>query len=88
MIDRVDTLSVLQSTIGENPLSYHFHNSSPKLNMRDIKIEIINTTEQIGDLVDWLVLHHTPPVPYSPTMYINLEGVDLCREDSLSTSPL
>lgn len=52
--------------------------------MRDIKIEIINTTEQIGDLVDWLVFRHAPPVPYSPTMYIDLEGVDLCREGSLS----
>jgi hypothetical protein len=28
--------------------------------MRDIKIEIINTTEQIGDLVDWLVFRHAP----------------------------
>ena len=52
--------------------------------MRDIKIEIINTTEQIGDLVDWLVFRHAPPAPYSPTMYIDLEGVDLYREGSLS----
>ncbi len=52
--------------------------------MKDIKIEIINTTEQIRDLVDWLVFRHAPPVPYSPTMYIDLEGVDLCREGSLS----
>ena len=36
------------------------------------------------DLVDWLVFRHAPPVPYSPTMYIDLEGVDLCREGSLS----
>ena len=83
-IDHVDTLSVLPSTIGENPLSYRFHDISPKLNMRDIKIEIINTTEQIGDLVDWLVFRHEPSVPCSPTMYIDLEGVDLCREGSLS----
>jgi exonuclease 3'-5' domain-containing protein 1 len=52
--------------------------------MKDIKTEIINTTEQIGDLVDWLIFRHAPPVPYSPTMYIDLEGVDLCREGSIS----
>ena len=54
------------------------------MSMKDIKTEIINTTKQIGDLVDWLVFRHAPPVPYSPTMYIDLEGVDLCREGSLS----
>jgi exonuclease 3'-5' domain-containing protein 1 len=52
--------------------------------MKDIKTEIIDTTEQIGDLVDWLILRHAPPVPYSPTMYIDLEGVNLCREGSIS----
>jgi len=52
--------------------------------MRDIKTEIINTTKQIGDLVDWLILRHSPPEPYEPTMYIDLEGVNLCREGSLS----
>ena len=52
--------------------------------MKDIRIDIINTTKQISDLVDWLVLRHAPPVPYSPTMYIDLEGVNLCREGSLS----
>ena len=52
--------------------------------MKDIKTDIINTTKEIGDLVDWLVLRHAPPVPYSPTMYIDLEGVNLCREGSLS----
>ncbi|KAF2804301.1 uncharacterized protein BDZ99DRAFT_365083, partial [Mytilinidion resinicola] len=48
--------------------------------------EIINTTKQIADLADWLIFHHAPSVPYSysPTMYIDLEGVDLCREGSLS----
>ena len=84
VIDRVGALSVQQPTIGENPLSYRFHNSSPNLNMRDIKVEIINTKEQIGDLVDWLVCCHAPPVPYSPVMYIDLEGVNLSREGSLS----
>ena len=52
--------------------------------MEDIKTDIINTTEEIGELVDWLVLRHVPPIPSSPTMYIDLEGVNLCREGSLS----
>jgi exonuclease 3'-5' domain-containing protein 1 len=52
--------------------------------MKDIKTEIINTTKQIGDLVDWLILRYEPPVPLSPTMYIDLEGVNLCREGSIS----
>ena len=56
--------------------------------MKDIKTDIINTTKEIGDLVDWLVLRHAPPVPYSPTMYIDLEGVNLCREGSVSVLTL
>jgi exonuclease 3'-5' domain-containing protein 1 len=52
--------------------------------MRDIKTEIINITKQVGDLVDWLILRHAPPEPYEPIIYIDLEGVDLCREGSLS----
>lgn len=52
--------------------------------MRDIKIEIINTTEQIRDLVDWLVVCYAPLAPRLPTIFIDLEGVDLCREGSLS----
>jgi len=52
--------------------------------MRDIKTEIVNTTKQIGDLVDWLILRHSPPEAYEPTMYIDLEGVNLCCEGSLS----
>lgn len=52
--------------------------------MRDIKTEIIDTTAQIRDLVDWLVFRHSPPVPDSPTIYIDLEGVDLCRDGSIS----
>ena len=49
-----------------------------------IETKVINTTEQIGSLVDWLVFRHAPPVPYSRTMYIDLEGSDLCCEGSLS----
>ena len=52
--------------------------------MKDIKTDVINTTKQIGDLVDRLVFHHAPPVPTSPAMYVDLEGVDLCREGTIS----
>lgn len=52
--------------------------------MREIKTEIINTTKQIGDLVDWPILCHALPEPFEPTMYIDLEGVDLWREGSIS----
>ena len=52
--------------------------------MRDIKVVVINTTEQIGHLVDRLVFRHAPPDPYLLTMYIDLEGVYLCHEDSFS----
>ena len=52
--------------------------------MKELKTEVINTTKQISDLLNWLVSRHAPPVPYSPTMYIDLEGVNLCREGSVS----
>ncbi|KAK4900035.1 hypothetical protein LTR27_002798 [Elasticomyces elasticus] len=47
-------------------------------------IGLVNTTKQIGDLVDWLVVRHTPPTPSTPTMYIDLEGVQLSRDGTLS----
>ena len=50
----------------------------------DIETEVINTPEQISNLVDWLVFCHAPPTPYSPTMYIDLEGSDLCRDGCIS----
>jgi exonuclease 3'-5' domain-containing protein 1 len=40
--------------------------------------------KQIGDLVDWLILCHSPPELYEPTMYIDLKGVNLCHEGLLS----
>ncbi|KAH0562357.1 hypothetical protein GP486_002948 [Trichoglossum hirsutum] len=50
-----------------------------------IETQVINATEQISSLVDWLVTRHAlPAVPYSPTMYIDLEGVNLCREGAVS----
>jgi exonuclease 3'-5' domain-containing protein 1 len=52
--------------------------------MKDIRTEILDTTEQIRDLVDWLLFRHAPPGPDSPTMYIDLEGVNLCRDGSIS----
>ena len=52
--------------------------------MTRIETEIINTKKQIGDLVDWLVLRHASTELFKPTMYIDLEGVDLCRNGSLS----
>ncbi|KAF1973091.1 hypothetical protein BU23DRAFT_465984, partial [Bimuria novae-zelandiae CBS 107.79] len=38
----------------------------------------------ISDLVDWLVVRHAPPIPHAPTMYIDIEGLNLCREGSIS----
>jgi exonuclease 3'-5' domain-containing protein 1 len=52
--------------------------------MRNVKSEIINTTGQIGDLVDWLMFRHERSTPYKPTIYIDLEGVDLYRYGTLS----
>ncbi|PVH91319.1 hypothetical protein DM02DRAFT_620603 [Periconia macrospinosa] len=49
-----------------------------------IETEFVDTTKQIGDLVDWLVLRHATPSLYPPTMYIDLEGKNLCREGSIS----
>ena len=49
-----------------------------------IEIEVINTIEKVRHLVDLHVHRHTLPAPYSPTMYIDLEGVGLCRHGSIS----
>ncbi|KAF2704063.1 hypothetical protein K504DRAFT_463143 [Pleomassaria siparia CBS 279.74] len=48
-----------------------------------IAVEIINTPEQIGRLVDQLVDIHVSPLD-TPAMYIDIEGVALCREGSIS----
>ncbi|KAK5720791.1 hypothetical protein LTR15_006752 [Elasticomyces elasticus] len=48
-------------------------------------IAMVNTTKQIADLVDWLVSRHTSlVVPSTPTMYIDLEDVQLSRDGTLS----
>jgi exonuclease 3'-5' domain-containing protein 1 len=52
--------------------------------IEDVKPEVINTTEQIGDLVYLLIFGHARPALSSPAMYIDLEGVNLCREGSVS----
>jgi exonuclease 3'-5' domain-containing protein 1 len=44
---------------------------------------IINSIVEIGVMVDLLVLR-LAPILDSPIMYIDLEGVALCREGSLS----
>jgi exonuclease 3'-5' domain-containing protein 1 len=51
---------------------------------KDVEAEIIDTTGQVGALVDWLVSRHAPPAPHSPIMYVDLEGVDLCHHGSIS----
>lgn len=49
----------------------------------NIEIEVIDSTKQIADLVDWLTLVHSER-RYEPALYIDLEGVNLCREGSVS----
>jgi exonuclease 3'-5' domain-containing protein 1 len=54
--------------------------------MKGFVTDVIDTTKEIGDLVDWLVSHHASSDRYQiePTMYIDPEGVNLCRDGSLS----
>lgn len=52
--------------------------------MENIETKVIDTTEGVAALADWLVLHHEQQTSCSPIMYIDLEGVNLCREGSLS----
>jgi exonuclease 3'-5' domain-containing protein 1 len=54
---------------------------------RKVETEILDTPEAVAQLVDRLVRIHTlerGEFHYSPTMYIDLEGVNLCREGSIS----
>lgn len=53
--------------------------------MKRIQTEIMNTTEQVRDLVDWLVQRRASENSYKPAMYIDLEGINL---GSLSISTL
>jgi exonuclease 3'-5' domain-containing protein 1 len=52
--------------------------------MSQPKPEIIDTTSQVSALVDWLQTHHTPPNPYLPIMFLDLEGISLSHSGSLS----
>lgn len=52
--------------------------------MENDKTAVISTAEKISILVDWLVRLHEPPAQDEPVMYISLEGIDLCREGSIS----
>lgn len=49
-----------------------------------LETQVVNTTKQIADVVDWLVSLHPPPFSGSPIMYIDLEGVGLSRHGSVS----
>lgn len=51
--------------------------------MRGIDPEIVNTTQGIGGMVDWLVTFASLD-SHSPTLCIDLEDVNLCREGSVS----
>jgi exonuclease 3'-5' domain-containing protein 1 len=49
--------------------------------------KIVDTPQSIADLVDELVSLHTPTqgeLGFPPARYVDLEGVDLCREGSIS----
>ena len=50
---------------------------------RGINLDIIDTPKQLADLVDWIIHVHSD-WRYEPALYIDLEGVNLCREGSIS----
>lgn len=52
--------------------------------MKHINIEVIETREQIRDLVNDLFSCTAPSSPNSPILYIDLEGINLCREGTVS----
>ncbi|GAB7345059.1 hypothetical protein MBLNU457_3471t1 [Dothideomycetes sp. NU457] len=52
--------------------------------MANVKTEVVDTTKQISDLVDWLCLCHAQPELRKPNIYIDLEGVKLSRHGTLS----
>ncbi|KAF2728528.1 hypothetical protein EJ04DRAFT_401319, partial [Polyplosphaeria fusca] len=52
--------------------------------MNNIKTEVIDTAEQVSNLVDSLIAWHAPPGPHPPYIYIDLEGIRLSRDGSLS----
>lgn len=47
--------------------------------------KIVSTKERIAEIFDQLVSHYADRMSdQKPTIYIDLEGIDLCREDSIS----
>lgn len=52
--------------------------------MNDIKTEIVDNTEQVSELVDWLLNCLSPSAPSFPIMYVDLEVPNLCRHGSIS----
>jgi exonuclease 3'-5' domain-containing protein 1 len=49
-----------------------------------IQTEIIDTVDQVRKLSDWLDYRLGRPPPWDSTMYMGLEGVNLCRKGSIS----
>lgn len=54
--------------------------------MKTTETKIIDTADQMKLLVDWLLVRHGPPAEasISSTMYIDLEGINLCRKGTIS----
>jgi exonuclease 3'-5' domain-containing protein 1 len=52
--------------------------------MKSLAHEIIDSPTRIGEIVDWLLAHHASLNPARPIMYLDLEGVNLCRHGSIS----
>jgi exonuclease 3'-5' domain-containing protein 1 len=52
--------------------------------MKSLASEIINTPTRTGEIVDQLVAAHESLNHDGPSMYLDLEGVNLCRSGSIS----
>ncbi|KAF9694064.1 hypothetical protein EKO04_008075 [Ascochyta lentis] len=56
--------------------------------MNDTRADIIETVDQVHNLVDYIVSQYVPPLCHLPILYVDLEGVNLCREGSASIPTL
>jgi hypothetical protein len=61
------------------------------LHVPKVVTKTLDTMKDVGDMVDYLIFSHddTPPVhesfgKLSPFLCVDLEGVNLCREGSVS----
>jgi hypothetical protein len=77
-----DVIGVLWSGFSYNPELFHvgIYGSSvpldfPDSTMKGTKTDTIETEEQLRDLIDYIAARHAPPLPRSPILYIDLEGV-------------